>query len=65
MLCAPLLSAWGFGLGAVLGSAQLALFAIGVWLVTVIVAYALERAGRRGPAEVLLRRLVYGRRTTA
>jgi uncharacterized protein len=32
---------------------------VGVWLVTVAGAYALERAGRRGPAEVLLRRLAY------
>lgn len=35
------------------------LFAVGVWLVTVVAAHALERAGRRGPAEVLLRRLAY------
>ncbi len=28
---------------------------------TVVVAVLLDRAGRRGPAEVLLRRLTYGR----
>lgn len=59
VLCAPLLSAWGFGLGARLGSAQLALFAVGVWGVTVVGALLLERSGRRGPAEALLRRLSY------
>lgn len=58
---APLLAAWGLGLGAHLGSATMALFAIGVWLVTVLAAYALERSGRPGPAEALLRRLVYRR----
>lgn len=59
IICAPILSAWGLGLGAVLGSATTALFAIGVWLLTVIAAYLLERRGARGPAEVVLRRLVY------
>ncbi|WP_017573829.1 DUF418 domain-containing protein [Nocardiopsis halotolerans] len=59
VLCAPVLAAWGLGLGAELTSWSMFLFAIGVWLVTVAAAYALERAGRRGPAEVLLRRLAY------
>ena len=62
VVCAPLLSAWGLGLGGWFGSAQVALFAIGVWLLTLVLAYAQERAGQRGPAEVLLRRLVYGAR---
>ncbi len=60
VICAPLLSAWGLGLGAVLGSATAALFAIAVWLITVVGAYVLEQRGRRGPAEVLLRQLTYG-----
>ncbi|PZT70137.1 hypothetical protein DN402_31340 [Streptomyces sp. SW4] len=62
LLFAPVLAAWGLGLGAHLGSATAALFATGVWLVTVAGAYALERAGRRGPAEAVLRRLMYGSR---
>jgi uncharacterized membrane protein YeiB len=45
---------------ALLGSATMAAFAVGVWLATVVGADAMERAGRRGPAEVLLRRLTYG-----
>ncbi|GAB3205649.1 DUF418 domain-containing protein [Marinactinospora thermotolerans] len=60
-LCAPLLAAWGLGLGGEFGSAAMAAFALGVWLVTVAGCYALERVGRRGPAEAALRRLAYGR----
>ncbi|GAA4890418.1 DUF418 domain-containing protein [Streptomonospora salina] len=59
VLCAPLLAAWGLGLGAHFGSASTALFAVAVWLVTLAGAYALERTDRSGPAEVLLRRLSY------
>ncbi|MFE5752668.1 DUF418 domain-containing protein [Streptomyces massasporeus] len=62
LLFAPVLAAWGLGLGEHLSSATMALFALAVWLVTVAGAYALERAGRRGPAEVVLRRLMYGSR---
>ena len=61
VICAPVLSAWGLGLGAVLTSTTMALFALAVWLVTVVLADAAERRRIRGPAEVLLRRLVYGR----
>jgi uncharacterized membrane protein YeiB len=39
----------------------MALYAIAVWLVTIGFAVWLERTGRKGPAEVLLRRLVYRR----
>ncbi|MGK5548239.1 DUF418 domain-containing protein [Streptomyces sp. URMC 127] len=59
LLFAPLLAAWGLGLGAHLTSATMALFAVGVWLVTVAGSYALERRGRRGPVEAVLRRLMY------
>lgn len=62
VIMAPLLAAWGLGLGDDLGPASMAAVGIGLWLATVLVAYLLERAGRRGPAEVLLRQLVYGRR---
>ncbi|MFJ5263206.1 DUF418 domain-containing protein [Streptomyces sp. NPDC088387] len=60
LLFAPVLAAWGLGLGEHLGSFTMALFAAGVWLLTVAGAHALERAGRRGPAEAALRRLMYG-----
>ncbi|MFD1532577.1 DUF418 domain-containing protein [Pseudonocardia aurantiaca] len=45
-----------------LGVAAAAAIGIGTWVVTVVVADALGRAGRRGPAETLLRRLTYGPR---
>lgn len=61
VLCAPVLAAWGLGLGAHLGSATMAAYAVAVWLVTAAYAMALERAGRPGPAERLMRVLVYGR----
>ncbi|MGK5733224.1 DUF418 domain-containing protein [Streptomyces sp. URMC 124] len=59
LLFAPLLAAWGLGMGARLTSATMALFGVAVWLVTVAGAYALERRGRRGPVEAVLRRLMY------
>ncbi|ADG73419.1 protein of unknown function DUF418 [Cellulomonas flavigena DSM 20109] len=61
VMFAPLLSAWGLGWGAHLGTAQAAALAVGVWLVTVAVAVALSRAGRTGPFEALLRRWTYAR----
>ena len=64
MVFAPLLSGWGLGLGERIGTTQAYALALGVWLVTVLVAVLLARAGRRGPFEVLLRRLSYGRRVT-
>lgn len=59
VLLAPLLAAWGLGLGATWGSAGAAGLAIAVWLVLAALAYLWERRGYRGPAETLLRKLVY------
>ncbi|ASU84972.1 hypothetical protein CDO52_21190 [Nocardiopsis gilva YIM 90087] len=59
LVFAPVLSAWGFGLGGRLDSAGIAVFAIGTWLLTVGIAVSLERSRRKGPAETLLRRRVY------
>lgn len=61
VLMAPLLSAWGFGLGAELGTSTVLLGAVGTWLVTVALCCWLEATGRRGPAEWALRRLAYPR----
>lgn len=61
LIFAPLLCAWGFGLGAALSSWSILLLAVAVWLVTVLLAVVLEKAGKRGPAEWLLRRLAYPR----
>ena len=61
IIAAPLLSLWGFGLGHQMGYAAAAAVAIAIWLVTIAICYALDRAGKRGPFETLLRRLVYGK----
>lgn len=61
VLLVPLLSPWALGLAEGAGTARVSAVAVGVYLVTVAVAVALDRTGRRGPAEVLLRRLVYRR----
>lgn len=58
---APLMSAWGLGLGTHLSSWSITLVAVATWVVTVVLAAVLERAGKRGPAEWALRRLVYPR----
>lgn len=50
--------AWTLRLGATLGTAAASGIAIAVWLVTVIAAVLLERAGKPGPAEWLHRKLV-------
>ncbi len=56
---APLMSAWGIGLGAHLSSWSIAVAAVGIWLITVALAVVLEKRRRRGPAEWALRRLMY------
>ncbi|HXV92489.1 MAG TPA: DUF418 domain-containing protein [Pseudonocardia sp.] len=57
-----LLPAWTLGLGAEASIWQAALIGLGAWVVIVLVAAGSARGGYRGPAEVLLRRLTYGRR---
>jgi uncharacterized membrane protein YeiB len=59
-----LLPAWTLGLGEGAHVWQTALYAVGAWLVILLVAAASARAGYRGPAEILLRRLTYGPRRT-
>ncbi|MBL0885467.1 DUF418 domain-containing protein [Myceligenerans sp. I2] len=59
VLCAPVLAAWGLGLGQHLSSGTMFLYATAVWGVTVLFAVWQENRGLPGPAEVLLRRLTY------
>lgn len=54
---------YGLGMGARATAATAALVAVATWLTSVVLAEALRRHHRRGPAEVLLRTLVYGRRS--
>ncbi|ANY06510.1 DUF418 domain-containing protein [Pseudonocardia sp. HH130630-07] len=61
VFCA-LLPAWTLGLGSVLSVWQVAVLAVATWLLGIGFAVALERAGRRGPAETVLRRMTYGPR---
>lgn len=49
------------GLGATLGTTGAAVLALLTWVVTIVAAVALDRRGRRGPAELALRRLTYPR----
>ncbi|CAL9567384.1 hypothetical protein SUDANB121_04786 [Nocardiopsis dassonvillei] len=56
VVMAPVLSLWGLGLAAHLTEATAALFALCLWLLTVLAAALMEKKGARGPFEVLLRR---------
>jgi uncharacterized membrane protein YeiB len=50
-------------LGGKLGAATAAGVAVTTWAGTVVIAYALDRTGRRGPFEALLRHLTYRSRS--
>lgn len=56
-----LLSPYAGGLGGRLGSAATMALALLTWAGTVVVAEVMRRTGTRGPAEALLRRLIYPR----
>ncbi len=56
------LAEYGGGLGDELSVAQTAALAAATWAATVVLAELMRRRRHRGPAEVLLRRLTYGRR---
>jgi len=51
---------WILGLQGGVGLTGATLIAAAVWLVSVVMADLMRRAGYRGPAETLLRRLSYG-----
>ncbi|MDQ5856028.1 MAG: DUF418 domain-containing protein [Actinomycetota bacterium] len=55
------LAAYGGGLGSRLGLVETAVLATVTWMVTLLLAEWTSRRSYRGPAEVLLRRLTYGR----
>lgn len=61
VLLAPLLNAWGFGIGEHIGTTVAFTIATGVWIISLVLAVALDSRNARGPAESLLRRLTYGR----
>jgi uncharacterized membrane protein YeiB len=55
------LAPFAAGLGATISLPAASALAAGVWLATVLASVAASKAGLRGPAEVALRRLTYGR----
>ncbi|WAB85116.1 DUF418 domain-containing protein [Microcella daejeonensis] len=57
--------AYALGLGGIVGAAEATQVAVLAWLASLVLAIALEALDKPGPAEALLRRLVYGRRRTA
>ena len=57
IVMAPMLSAWGLGLGGWFTNSTMALYAVALWLFTVVIAALMERRGAQGPFERLLRRL--------
>ncbi|WP_262424433.1 DUF418 domain-containing protein [Brachybacterium sp. Z12] len=61
LLLAPLLAAWGLGLAPHLSTASAVAVALGVWLLSLPLAAWMDSRGMRGPAEVLLRRMTYGK----
>ncbi|GAA4986802.1 DUF418 domain-containing protein [Kineococcus glutinatus] len=66
LFCAVLVSwgaSWGGGLAPRGGLVVTAAVAAATWALTVLLARALHARDRRGPAEVLLRRLTYGGRS--
>jgi len=62
LVMVPVLAPWGLGLGDGTSTAVVSLVAVGAYLLGVALSVALERAGRPGPAEALLRRLTHGPR---
>ncbi|GLI30422.1 MULTISPECIES: DUF418 domain-containing protein [Brachybacterium] len=61
LLLAPLMAAWGLGLGGTLSTAPALAIAFAVWLVSLPIAAWMGARGIRGPAERLLRRMTYGK----
>jgi uncharacterized protein len=57
-----LLSGWGFGLGAALGRAELALLALAIVVVQLIASRAWIARFGQGPLEALWSRATYGAR---
>ncbi|GAA2088185.1 DUF418 domain-containing protein [Brevibacterium salitolerans] len=61
LVFAPVLTAWGLGLGERITTASAFTLAAAVWLLSCVLAAMFEDRSTRGPAEMLLRRLTYGR----
>jgi uncharacterized membrane protein YeiB len=64
VVCVAVFTPFGLGLEDQMGLAGATAVAIATWVVSVIIADLMRRAGYRGPAEILLRRLSYPRART-
>ena len=58
-LVAIVLAPWGMDLGPVLSVGATAAVSFGCWAAAVVLCVVLARAGRAGPADALLRRMLY------
>jgi len=61
LLLAPLMASWAFRLGEHLSTTQAVAIALGVWAISLPIAALMDSRGVRGPAEMLLRRMTYGK----
>jgi uncharacterized membrane protein YeiB len=61
LLMAPLMASWGLGLAPHLSTASAVAVAFGLWLVSLPIAAWMDSRRMRGPAELLLRRMTYGK----
>lgn len=59
VIFAPLLAAWGLGLGEQINTTGAVLISLGIWALSIALAAILERRGQRGPMEAVLRRFSY------
>lgn len=61
----PVFAPYAAGLGGTAGIAATSAIAAATWLLTVVIAELMRRAGHRGPAELALRQLTYRRPATS
>lgn len=61
VILAPLFAAWGLGVAQHVSTTGALAIAFAVWLVSLPIAYLMDTRGMRGPAELLLRKVTYGK----
>jgi uncharacterized protein len=59
ILFAPLLTAWGLGLGSRINTTGAVGISLAIWAVSVLIAGWMEATHRQGPFEIVLRRLTH------
>lgn len=61
VVLAPLFAAWGLGVAQYVSTTGALAIAFGVWVISLPVSLAMDSRGMRGPAEMLLRTMTYGK----